>query len=129
MITSCTSKDKTESINILNKSIFTPLTIEELSLVLKSDTTFDKFYIIVNDVNKNTSDLNKAKYFDITYVKFQKYIKYNSELLKKYDDLDTKKMNECLKNYDKLCWNFINTFATPKAAEESPIDDTLTLNK
>lgn len=71
LLASCSS-------NGLNKSITEPLSVEELKVNMKKDTTFTDFYSQIQEVRDwiNGDDVLQAKYGDITYKQIKKYLKH-----------------------------------------------------
>ena len=69
VVTSCNSG--------MNKSILEPLTVDELKVNMKKDTTFTDFYSDIQKVREYVmgSDVRQAKYADITYKRVYKYEK------------------------------------------------------
>ena len=74
LLASCSS-------NGLNKSITEPLSVEELKVNMKKDTTFTDFYSQIQEVRDwiNGDDVLQAKYGDITYKQIKKFIKHASD--------------------------------------------------
>lgn len=62
----------------LNKSVFTPLSVEDLSKTLKKDSTFGDIYKIIRRKcdSESLDDVIKAKYYSITYKDIFNYISY-----------------------------------------------------
>ncbi len=62
----------------LNKSVFTPLSVEDLSKTLKNDSTFGDTYKIIREKcdSESLDDIKKAKYYSITYKDICNYISY-----------------------------------------------------
>lgn len=65
----------------LNKSILEPLTVDELKVNMKKDTTFTDFYSDIQKVREYVmgSDVRQAKYADVTYKRVYKYEKKLSD--------------------------------------------------
>lgn len=61
---------------IPDKSIFTELTTEELADAIKSDTSFGSFYELTESYANTMSDVNKAKFNDVTYRRLFKYVTF-----------------------------------------------------
>lgn len=53
--------------NIPDKSIFEPLTTEELSNIIKNDTLFIPFYENQQKITEKLNEIDKAKFSDLTY--------------------------------------------------------------
>jgi hypothetical protein len=62
--------------NIPDKPIFEKLSTDELHRAIKSDTSFPEFYEELRKAVDSVSDIQKAKYNDITYRKLFNYVKY-----------------------------------------------------
>ena len=52
---------------IPDKSIFEPLTVDELSTIIKQDTLFVDFYESIQEEVDDYTDIEKAKFNDVTY--------------------------------------------------------------
>lgn len=67
----------------LNKSIFEPLSIEELNCELEKDSLFGYFYNNIEEINKNLldSDVKKAKYAKLTYRRVYDLFSYKDTTL------------------------------------------------
>lgn len=67
----------------LNKSIFEPLSIEELNCELEKDSLFGYFYNNIQEINKNLldSDVKKAKYAKLTYRRVYDLFSYKDTTL------------------------------------------------
>lgn len=63
--------------NGLNKPIVETLTVEELKANIKKDSLFTAFYAEVQEIREwlASSDVNKAKWGDVTYSQIQDYMK------------------------------------------------------
>lgn len=74
LLASCSS-------NGLNKSITEPLSVEELKVNMKKDTTFTEFYSNIQEVRDwiNGDDVLQAKYGDITYKQIKKFVKHAND--------------------------------------------------
>ena len=61
--------------NGLNKSIIEPLTVDELKINMKRDTSFTDFYSMIQEIREYVlkSDVTQAKFADITYKRVKKY--------------------------------------------------------
>ena len=62
--------------NIPNKSIFEPLTTDELSKVIKKDTSFIEFYEAQRKISEKLNEIDKAKFADLTYRRLFKMYQY-----------------------------------------------------
>lgn len=62
--------------NIPSKSVMEPLTTDELSKIVKTDTLFAELYKFVSKKVEKIDDINKAKYYDVTYSELYDCIKY-----------------------------------------------------
>lgn len=69
----------------LNKPIFEPLTLEELSKELKRDSSFSYFYERIQKINNEhiNNDLKKAKYMELTYRRVYDMFIYDDTVLAK----------------------------------------------
>lgn len=65
--------------SIPSKSIMEPLETDELAKIIKSDTMFETFYSTVSKVVETLSDIDKAKYSDITYSSFYDCYKFMND--------------------------------------------------
>lgn len=65
--------------NVPNKSIFEPLSTNELAKIIKSDTSFAEFYQHQQEITLKLNEIDKAKYNDITYRNLYKMYKYVSD--------------------------------------------------
>lgn len=63
LIVACSGKKDV----IPDKSIFEPLTVEELSTIIKQDTLFVDFYESIQEEVEDYTDIEKAKFNDVTY--------------------------------------------------------------
>lgn len=72
-LTSCSS--------ISNKPIFEKLSPGELAKAVKTDTAFASFYESIRKYSDKMSDIKKAKYNDITYLRLFKYFKFISDTI------------------------------------------------
>lgn len=59
--------------SIPSKTIMEPLSTSELATIIKKDTTFENFYQLVSEQVGKLSDIDKAKYSDITYSSMYDY--------------------------------------------------------
>ena len=101
--------------SIPSKSIMDPLKTNELATIIKKDTLFEKFYTSVTKQVEKLSDIDKAKYSDITYSSFYDLYKFmndtnqtkplakqfEAEWIKKYSKYENKvdSVMEYWKNY------------------------------
>lgn len=62
--------------NGLNKPIIEPLSVDELKINMKKDTSFTEFYSTIQELREFLlkSDMTQAKYADVTYKRVWKYI-------------------------------------------------------
>lgn len=69
----------------LNKSVFEPLSLNELDEEMKKDSLFGMFYEHIQAINENTldTDTKRAKYADLTLRKVYDLYKYHDEKLEK----------------------------------------------
>lgn len=118
---------------ILNKSIFTPLSVEDLSEAIKADPAFSDCYEKIQNDITGISDVVKAKYLDITYRDYFDFYKgmYDSASVKaQYDQFEKEwyikygkydaKVDSILKywtDYKKA--NSLNRYANIKCTEFS----------
>lgn len=65
--------------SIPSKSIMEPLETDELAKLIKKDTMFEKFYSTVSKTVEKLSDIDKAKYNDITYSSFYDCYKFMND--------------------------------------------------
>lgn len=65
--------------SIPSKSIMDPLGTNELATIIKKDTLFEKFYTTVTKQVEKLSDIDKAKYSDITYSSFYDLYKFMND--------------------------------------------------
>lgn len=79
IITSCSG--------ILSKSIMEPLTTSELSSALKDKAEFGAFYEHVTKIVNKLSDVEKAKYSDVTYESLLDCVEYMDSFLKQSEKL------------------------------------------
>lgn len=66
---------------IPKKPIFERLSTEELAKAIKSDTLFAEFYESIRSEMDDLSEINKAKYNDITYHRLFNYVKYLNDTI------------------------------------------------
>ncbi|NLZ95692.1 MAG: hypothetical protein GX921_07715 [Bacteroidales bacterium] len=77
---------------IINKSIIKELTIDELSKEIKSNEKFAEFYSELREAVDDLSDIEKAKFYDITYRRLFNYTVYENDtaywrpIYEKYSD-------------------------------------------
>ncbi len=107
----------------LSKSIFTSLTIEELNDCIKSDSIFGSFYEGISEVNGELSDIEKAKYYDITYARLLKFVN-RYELM---HGMVSDSVERVMKKDDSLCYDYFYQRA-PRAAEVAPLMDSVTIS-
>lgn len=62
----------------LDRSIFKPLSVEELSTAIKKDSVFEKTYKFIQQIKDTVlkTDLEKAKWSDMTYARIHRFLKY-----------------------------------------------------
>ena len=77
---------------IPNKSVFLPLTSDELAPIIKKDTLFADFYEAVKEGVGSFNEIEKAKFNDITYRSLYKMEKFIS---------DTSKVNPLQRQWEK----------------------------
>ncbi|MBR4625574.1 MAG: hypothetical protein IKO56_08595 [Alphaproteobacteria bacterium] len=65
--------------SIPSKSIMEPLETNELAKIIKNDTMFERFYTMVSKTVENLSDIDKAKYTEITYSSFYDCYKFMND--------------------------------------------------
>lgn len=65
--------------SIPSKSIMDPLETNELATIIKKDTLFEKFYTSVRNKVEKLSDIDKAKFSDITYSSFYDCYKFTND--------------------------------------------------
>ncbi|MBO7568154.1 MAG: hypothetical protein J6T60_13790 [Bacteroidales bacterium] len=64
---------------IPSKSIMESLETDELATIIKKDTSFEKFYTSVRKKVDKLSDIDKAKFSDITYSSFYECYKFTND--------------------------------------------------
>lgn len=79
IITSCSG--------ILSKSIMEPLTTKELSSAIKEKPGFGEFYERVTKIVTRLSDVEKAKYSDVSYESLLDCVEYMGSFLKQSEKL------------------------------------------
>lgn len=78
--------------SVPSKSIMEPLETKELAKIIKKDTLFEEFYTKLSRHVEKLSDIDKAKYSDITYSSFYDCYKFTNDtsiinpLSVKYED-------------------------------------------
>lgn len=65
-----------------NKSVFIPLTSDELAPIIKKDTLFTSFYEAVKEGVEGFNEIEKAKFNDITYRSLYRIAKFTSDTTK-----------------------------------------------
>jgi hypothetical protein len=67
--------------SVLDKSIFVPLTVEELKSSIEKDSLFEGTYAYILYVRDSVmkSDLEKVKYADLTYAQIQEYLLFSTD--------------------------------------------------
>ena len=128
VVLSC-KKSTTTTLDLpqLNKSIFIPLTIEELNICLKSDSIFEIFYEGINEFNSELSDIEKAKYYDITYVRLLKFVNQYELMSKNRFIMVTDSIESVMKKDDSLCYEYLYN-QIPRAAEVAPLMDSIVIS-
>lgn len=65
--------------NVPNKSIFKPLSSDELSSIIKKEPRFAEFYETLQDEIKSFNEIERAKFNDITYRSLYKVIQFMND--------------------------------------------------
>ena len=69
---------------IPDKSIFKPLSSDELAHIIKKDTLFADFYEGIQEGVKSFNEIERAKYNDITYRSLYRVVQFSSDTTKVY---------------------------------------------
>lgn len=91
-----------------NRSIFEPLTTDELAAIIKRDSLFVDFYEAQEDAREQLGDIDKARYKDITYRDLYKMIQYSRDtivwksLSEKWDVEWNLQFGECQNKVDSV---------------------------
>jgi hypothetical protein len=88
--------------NPLKKTIFEPLTVTELKSAIKNDSLFEETYKYIQLVKDSVlkSDLDKAKWADLTYNRVYKYVKFSIDT-NYFKPIEEKLKNEWKEKYGK----------------------------
>lgn len=100
--------------NYLDKSIFEPLSLEELNQAIKKDSSFATLYKHIQNINKNglKSDVEKAQYIDLTYKRVHEIWE------QKYGPLFNKYLNDWKNIYNSYLHKLIPYQITGKIIAE-----------